>query len=441
MEDYKRNIQEANGYLRKAQNCMFSGKNEEAVELLSKADDIGSFAKQQSPEDFQVKSLFQKIEKMRKDLERKGVASRPGGNNEVPFEVQAQLNRIRDHIVKKELNWAKKELDVFYSKFAGPMCELSEINEFKTHIKKLEEERLQAEEQNKEAAAKAEEAKKQDKLFCDAWEIKFKSIPYFDGTPRNAKALLEEKEFFQKASYALNEFEKENFSGQLTIALESLMKDLKVRTHLFPGRLKETLREMSDEITANIEERIGFLNNDMDWKNDSDKKPYVISKRELDTFLESIEELKPLFNGNISDFDPTLNAYQQLCEINQQRSQERSSKTSIKPEAVSTEEAAEPTKSAIESLLKKYPDAKSLKTSMIRNWESKKIEEWADSTKTQWIARDFNETTVQVAAELNDGTCKLFTINVEKDKNSDGSFGQIRSHIMFEELMAKETIA
>ncbi len=440
MEDYKKNIQEANGYLRKAQNCMFSGKNEEAVELLNKADEIGSLAKQLNPDDFQVKSLFQKIEKMRKDLERKGVATRKGGNDELPFEVLAQLNRIRDHIVKKELNYAKKELDVFYSKFAGPMCELPEISEFKTHIMKLEEEHLKAEEQNKEAAAKAEEAKKQDKMFCDEWEAKFKSIPYFDGTSRNAKSLLEEKESFQKASYVLNEFEKENFSGQLTISLESLINDVKIRAQQFPGRLKETLREMSGEITDKIEERIEFLNNDIDWKNDPDKKPYVISKRELDVFSESIEELRPLFNGNISDFDPTINAYQQLCEINQQRMQERSSKTSIKPEAVSAEEAEEPTKAALEALLKKYPDAKSLKTSMIKNWESKKIEEWADSTKTQWIVRNFNETTVQIAAELNDGTCKLFTLNVEKDKNSDGSFGQIRSHIMFEELMAKETL-
>jgi HEPN domain-containing protein len=40
MEDFKKLVQEANGFLRTAQNNMFSGKNNEAVELMNKAEEL-----------------------------------------------------------------------------------------------------------------------------------------------------------------------------------------------------------------------------------------------------------------------------------------------------------------------------------------------------------------------------------------------------------------
>lgn len=138
MDDPKKLLQDANGYLRTAQNNMFSGKNAEAVELINKADEFGLLAKQQIPDDFQVTSLFQKIEKMRKDLERKGIATRPGGNTELPFEVQSQLRSIRDYVISKDFEGARRELNGYYSRFAGPMTNIPEIVEIKQELEKLE---------------------------------------------------------------------------------------------------------------------------------------------------------------------------------------------------------------------------------------------------------------------------------------------------------------
>ena len=199
MDDPKKLIQDANGYLRTAQNGMFSGKNAEAVDLLNKAEELGLQAKQLIPGDFQVDSLFQKIEKMRKDLERKGIATRPGANKELPFEVQSQLSRIRDYVIRKELQMAKRELDSYYSRFAGPMTDIPEIKEIKEQLLKLEAEAIVFAQQNAEAEkAKADAARLNDEL-CLSWEMKFRALPYFDGTPRNAQGLLFEKENFRKA--------------------------------------------------------------------------------------------------------------------------------------------------------------------------------------------------------------------------------------------------
>lgn len=441
MEDPKKLLQEANGFLRTAERSMFSGKNEEAVELLNKADDIVSSAKQQIPDDFQVKSLSQKIEKMRKDLERKGVSTRPGGNNEVPFEVQAQLNRIRDHIVKKELEWAKKEIDNYYSRFAGPFTELAEIAEFKQHIQNLEIEAKAAEEQKNKEKEANEEIEQKTQELCREWEGKFRSIPYFEGTAHNAQTLLQEKEHFQKAKLVVDEYEKVVFEAQISITLESLCRDVKVRINEFQSKLSQTLSMLLQEVVQSIEERLEFLNRDTAWMQDSNQKPHIIGQNEIDTFLRRIDELRPLFSENPSEMESALNAISKLEEMNYQRKIERSKLITIRPEAISGPEAEEPTSAAINALKKTHPTANVLKTSVVKMWETKRVEEWADSTKTQWIVKNFKETIVEIAAELSDGSCKLFTLHVEKDINPDGTFGNPRSHIMFEDLMAKESIA
>ncbi|MDD3567944.1 MAG: hypothetical protein PHT92_06040 [Bacteroidales bacterium] len=440
MIDTKKTLQEANGYLRNAERSMFSGKNEKAVELLNKADEICAVAKQHTPDDFQVKSLMQKIEKLRKDLERKGVSTRPGGNNQLPFEAQAQLNRIRDHVVRKELEWAKRELDTYYSRFAGPLTDIPEIKELAEHIKLLEQEERANAQQKAEANREMEVRAQQNEELCKLWVDRFKGIPYFDGTPQNIPGLLQHKESFGKAQDLLAEYSQVAFTSQVTITLESIVTDTKMRVQQFPSRFAETTKLLIDEVGKQINDRIEFLNRDVDWISDKNQKPYLIGKKEIDGFTQQIDELRPLFTDSSSSLESVLNALSKLMELNESRQLERSKLTTMKPEAIVDSEAAEPKAAALMALSTSTPNAKVLRVAVVKPWESKRVEEWADSTKTQWIVKNISETTVQVAAELPDGSCKLYTMHVEKEVAPNGSFGIPRSHIMFEELMAKENI-
>lgn len=440
MEDPKKIMQEANGFLRTAERNMFSGKNQEAVELLNKADELLSSAKQQIPDDFQVKSLAQKIEKIRKDLERKGVVTRQGGNNELPFEVQAQLNRIRDHIVKKELAWAKKELDIYYSRFAGPMTDIPQIAEFKEHIQKLAVEASHA------AAEKAKDAKANEQAAAESmelsriWEEKFRSIPYFDGTPHNVQLLLEQREHFLKAQSIVGEYEKISFPGEKSITLESLANDVKQRISTFLSNFNDTANYLAEGIVESIEERIDFLNRDTAWQNDANQKPYTISKKEMDDFNTRLDEIMPLFIENSRGLESVTNAVKNLTDLNEVRMNERKKRTAMKPEAITGAEAETAINAATKALVKDNPDAKILKASVVKPWESKTVQEWADSTKTQWITKNTSETTVQIAALFYDNNCKLFTLHVEKVKQHDGSYSEPVSHILYEENAEVEKV-
>jgi hypothetical protein len=433
MDDPKKLLQEANGYLRNAQNNMFSGKNTEAVELLNKADDLGQKAKQLLPDDFQVNSLLQKVEKMRKDLERKGIQTRPGGNNELPFEVQAQLNRVRDHVVNKELEWAKRELDNYYSRFAGPMTDIPEIKEIKEHIEKLEAEAaIQSRQKAEEEKANAESNANAQELSRE-WEAKLRSIPYFDGAAHNVPALLEHKQSYSKALPVIEEYATIDFKGQQSITLESMARDIKSRIDTFKGNLTQTITAMATEIVGSIDDRIDFLNLDTAWKNDPDQKPYVVGKNEMEAFQLRIDELRPLYDDNRGAMESMNNAMSKLSDMNAKRKEELAKRVTMKPEVITGSDAHEPVDAAMSALSKAYPGFQPIKIAVTRQWENKRIEQWADNTRSQWIVKNISETTVQIAAELEGSVCKLFTMHVEKNKNSDGTFGAISSHIMFED--------
>lgn len=437
MDDPKKIVQEANGFLRTAQNNMFSGKNNEAVELLVKAEEAGEKARQQIPNDFQVTSLFQKIEKMRKDLERKGVQTRPGGNKEYPFEVQAQLSRIRELLLSKNLERAKRELDEYYARFAGPMTDIPEIKEMKEHFVKLEAEAREQETRN--AAAKQAEALEREKheSLCREWETRLKQIPYFEGSAQNVPQLIDEKERFRQAVDLMAEYRNVVFIAEKPLMLESIERDLQHRIEQFPERLAETSSLLANRVVDEIEIHISQLNNDTAWKSNPDVLPYFVGKRDFDEITQHIEELRPLFAVNPQAMESINNALGTLHSLNDARKDERSKRIKMKPEVITGSEALSPVQTAIDAVMKYNPGAVVFKSAVVKPWESKRTEGWSDNTRSKWVVKNLSESTVELAVLLMDATCKLFAVHVEKELQTDGSYGPLSGHILYEELASK----
>jgi hypothetical protein len=441
MDDPKKLVQEASGYLRKAESSMFGGKNQDAVEFLNKANEGASQAAQQMPDDFQVKSLLQKIEKLRKDLERKGVATRPGSGAGLPFEVEAQLGRIRESILTKNLERAKRELDVFYSRFAGPYSDIPQIKEMHVHIQILEKE-AEAARARKEAELKANAASlEQHEALCREWENKFRKIPYFDGLAMNVPGLLEQKQAFGLAISTMEAYLKVNFIAQQSITLESLAIDVKQRMQQFESNLSASAAAMADEINNSIQYHIDALNKDTAWVSASDQKPQFIGKKDMETLAQRIEEVSPLFDESAAPLQKLRHTYGLLKVLNDDRKAARSKRITMRPSIVDGVEGGEAINAARTALLNSYPDAAIIIGAVVKPWESKHTEGWLDNTRAQWVVKNTLETTVELAAKLNDTNFSLFAMHVEKQVNPDGTYGRVESHILFEEQMAEENIA
>lgn len=441
MEDPKKIMQEASGYLRKAENNMFGGKNQEAVELLTTADELTEKAAQQVPDDFQVKSLRQKIEKLRKDLERRGIATRPGSGSGLPFEVEAQLGHIRESILSKDLNRAKRELHNYYARFAGPFTEISQIKEMHMQIQVLEKE-AEAEETRKASEIKMQaDLLSANEALCREWETEFRGIPYFGGTAHNLPGLLEEKQYFIKAKEVIERYSQVKFSAEKSITLENLARDVAQRINEFEANFEKTAAEMAGDILRDIEESIDFLNHDTAWIHQPELKPHFTSRRELETFSSRIDEIQPLFDENAVPFEKLKHAYSQLLSMNEERKAARSKRITMRPAVAAGPEAEAAIRVASETLLKIHSDAKVIKASVVKEWEQKRTENWLDNTRTQWVVRNYLETSVELAARINGNNYSLFCMHVEKDVNPDGTYGKISSHLMFEEMMAADNIS
>jgi len=441
MEDPKRLVQEASGYLRKAESSMFGGKNQDAVELLNKANEGVTQAAQQIPDDFQVKSLLQKIEKLRKDLERKGVATRPGSGGGLPFEVEAQLGHIRESILTKNLERAKRELDNYYSRFAGPYSDIPQIKEMHSHIQLLEKEAEDAL-ARKAAELKANAASlEQHEVLCREWENTFRKIPYFDGTAMNVPVLLEQKQAYAMAVTTIDAYNKVSFVAQQSITLESLANDVKQRMLLFAANLSSSAEALSGEVSTSVQYHIDALNKDIAWVSASDQKPQFVGKNEMETLAKRIEEVSPLFNESEAPLQKLRHLYGLLTVLNDDRKAARSKRISMRPSVVDGAEGGEAINAARTALLGSYPAATIITGAVVKPWESKHTEGWLDNTKTQWVVKNTRETTVELAAKVNDLNFSLFAMHVEKEVNSDGSFGRAVSHLLFEEQMAEENIA
>ncbi len=440
MEDLKTKIQEASGYLRTAERNMFSGKNQEAVELLNKADEIISPVANAQPADFQVKSLVQKIEKMRKDLEKKGFATRTGGKKELPFEVNSQLLRVRDCVLNNNLERAQSEMNNYFSRFAGPYSDIPEITELQALIEKMKtEETAKKQGQANEVRIQAEQRAAHEKL-CDEWRQKLKAIPYFDGTPQNVDSLATHAEAFSEAVKIMNEFNAVAFLQEPDYSLQSLVAEIKQRMDAFHANYTETLWILAGEINQRIETFVTQLNNDVDWQTDKTQVPGFVSATEIQAINNSIVELRPACTENMQVIDDLMAAFQRLETLNEERKKTRASAVRMKPEVMVGEAAGPLLHTAVTELEKTNNGIVVLKAAVTRPWENKFEEGWEDNTKTKWVKRHFRNATVQVAAKLINGEYRLFTMNVDETLVAENAYGNIKSHMLYSDAINPENI-
>ena len=440
MADTKQQLQEAQGFLRTAERNMFSGKNQEAVDFLNKADALYIELQKVNPDDFQVKSLFSKIEKMRKDLEKKGVKTREGGNEELPFEVNAQLQRIKESVINKNLDYAKREMDNFYSRFAGPYTDLPVVKELNSLIVAMENEAQ--EKQKQQEAEKAVNARKQveHEQLCEQWRQRFREVGYFDGTPHNVFDLSAHMSACRKAVELVNEYMRVDFSLEPDVTLQSMVEDVKRRVESFIPNYMNTTNEMAAQITERIGQHIQQLQNDKDWKNDETKMPGFTGQAEMTSILSSIEEMRDVCAENMQAFNDMMHAYNDLHQLNEERKEARASRTRMKPEMMDAAEGTPLKECAIEALKQKKTGVEILKTVVVKAWETKFEEGWEDNTKSKWLKRNYRESAVQIAGKLSTGDVRLFSMYVEQTLSPDNSWVNTRSHLMFDEAIKEENL-
>ena len=93
-----------------------------------------------------------------------------------------------------------------------------------------------------------------------------------------------------------------------------------------------------------------------------------------------------------------------------------------------------------EVLRKAKAGVKVLRTTVVSSdWQEENVIEWTDTSRSVLRHRITRSVSTQVAGKLN-GETTLYTINIAKDRRTNGSWGQLHGHIMFEDPILEKNV-
>ncbi|MFH1707103.1 MAG: hypothetical protein ABIF71_04205 [Planctomycetota bacterium] len=114
--------------------------------------------------------------------------------------------------------------------------------------------------------------------------------------------------------------------------------------------------------------------------------------------------------------------------------------TRMKPDQYAGGDLAELKKTAESVVKKAHTNATILKvTIVIKDWAEESVIEYTDTTQTALRHRVTRSLTAQVAAK-EAGKTMLYTLDINKDKRTDGSFGELKGHIMFQDPILEQSV-
>lgn len=315
MGDLKKMLQEANNVISSAENNILNGKNNIAFELIKKAEELGKEIFQSIPSDPGVKSLFQKIEKFKKELERKGIIFNEGISYNLPFEAQSWINNIKNLLASALrqphlLDQAKSELKSFLSKFPAIMPSIPEIKEIQIQIDKIEKDLKERMLSEKGEVIEDKNNEFNDEKFCNLWYEKLKEIPFFDGESKHLPTLLDQKLYYFKAFELIKEFDSQNFIGKKSPNLETLENDIRTRIKNFQEKFNTSVKSIINNYKQEIIDKINML------KNETNEPPFYFSKNEINDLRLKLEELKKAFEPPVIPQE-LLDLFTNLMDLNE----------------------------------------------------------------------------------------------------------------------------
>ena len=488
--DVKELEKKVNGDLRKAQNNMFSGKNEEAWNMIEEIWTDIEKIRSIDPSYPSISRLERTHSKLKGDLERKlgrGQAtvsapvkspppptrrpptlqtsspSTPAVNkvdpNKLPAGVTKRLNDLEKLLQRAEeyLNSAEslsklenvgydlksatsiyEEIGRMYGDYANH-TEVQAVSERITQLTAKLNTLNEKAEAEKEAAAKIKE---QVEAESNEWVQKIR--PYLSGSGdfekrlelsriRGKDNLIHQAQLLEEAKALLKEYNSHNWSNGKTWDLEQAEKNLIQVINDGEETYNGSIDSVISEAASLINDKIAWFDTDSGWRTDETKKPkwlYTADKKAIDERMAAVEELVPdVITDTNSGFLELKNQLAKLTEMNRERLDIIPKRTHMLTEQYVGDDNEVIKSAAAELVKQKEHTASVLKVHLIKeDWSVEDVIEHTDSTKTAIQHRVTYHLPAQVAAQVGDQTL-LYTAHIAKNRRPDGSFGGLYGNL------------
>ncbi len=478
-----------NGDLRKAQNNMFSGKNEEAWNMIEEIWTDLEKIRAIDPNYRSISNIERTFNKLKQDLEKKlGKGQSPPSTptktptppstsrttqqrqaptpiikevdpNKLPAGVTKRLSDIEAHLQrvetysnetdkKKNLENAKyqlqsatsiyEEIGRMYSDYANHVdvqSTYTKITQLNDKIETLTE---------KAEAEKEQAAKIQEQIAAESAEWVMKIRPYLISGGvyekqlalsriRGKDTLLHQMKLLEEVKALLSDYKSHDWSKGKTWDLEQAEEKLLEMIKTGEEAYNESISSTINEAASLIEEKISWFNSDTDWKTDQTKRPSWLYTRDREAIDERMAMVQELVPDVISENNPGLlelkNSLTKLLELNHERLDVIPKRTFMVPEKYTGKDTDVLKNKASELVKQKEPSAEILGVHLIReDWRVEDVIEHTDTSRTVIRHRITYHLPAQVAARVGEKTL-LFNAHIAKNQRPDGSFDSLYGNL------------
>lgn len=473
---------EVNSMMRKAERLYFSGKAQEADELLKQAE-TGAQAILQSGDETEktkVQRLKTKMKKLRSDIDRKlggpppmnstepATAPSPSsGSGELPSYVVSSIRGVhlsldsaKEWLDKGNAGSAEKSLQVAkrqkakteksYGKYLG--TDHPDMLALQKRIDDIEATIADIQKEESARQAQATQAAEDAKAASASWIPRLRAYiagrgteghdpeRYFTGYTEEPEEMARQNAIYAMIKADLKEYRDAGPGENATDELKQVVKNLEYQVSGF----EESYAAMGELYLNESKQKIGFLMKRIGEEAEklgSGGTPNYMSRFALEDARRVLDKAARLLGTEDSRVADLEADYRKVLEGNQKLIQSRISDTRMTPDAFKGAEKDDIKKTAESVLKTKYPDASILRTTVISPvWTEENVIEWTDTTKTALQHRITHSVSAQAAGKRG-GDVKLYTIHIAKNRRAaGGGWGPLHGHIMFEDPILEENV-
>ncbi len=470
---------------RTAKSLYFKGQAKEAHAALEIAEKMAAdiLAADNIVEKNKVKRLAGQIQKLRKDIDKKlgksqsgsasstskagSSASQEKDTSTLPSHVLSDLKMVERYLTSAQKSLdsgdarnAKRSLGNARKKFEQTAARKKkhfppdhpEYIAMQKRFDKLDQALVALEKGAAQKDAAAAKAVKEYQTESDKWVAVFK--PYVTGKGRpgydperyfvasfteDQKEMTRRTRIFGLVATDRQAYTKSKLGDNATDELGLIVRDVDHAIKTF----QESTAMMADVKIKSAERQMNYIT---DWlqkesqKSGSDELPNSMNKLTFQNARRDLDGAARLLGEADSRVSKLEAQYQAALAQDAKLAQIRVKKTRMIGDKFRGPELKMLKKKTNEVLSDAKAGVNILRTTVVSaDWQEESVIEWTDTSRSVLRHRITRSVSSQAAGKLGQETI-LYTIHIAKDRRTDGSWSQLRGHIMFEDPILEENV-
>lgn len=238
-----------------------------------------------------------------------------------------------------------------------------------------------------------------------------------------------------------SEYRKAGFPLGKSDELVALEQTMEQRLRDMPATLRQSRELLSADIEKVFDSTLARLSADTGWKTDPARMPDLVMERDVIALQEAIERYAVAVTPSDAKLETLKSKLAQIKDLDSRNRAVRAERTFMKADRFEGDDG-DALRRKVESIVKEKAGA----TVILRvtlpagNWQEENVQEWTDTTHTQWRHRVTRFMTAQAAAKGADGKVYLHSVHLASDRQSDDSWGALYGHVIGSDWMAEANV-